>query len=128
MPLQEFRSIMRGSKCFSAARPSLLVSIGMPLDSFWEMNIIYPDYHAVIFTCNRRIKVQCEGLNRTRTYRYHKRSAKERKLVRCSSPRSICFTLYRLITFTTHASRWKIFLFPLRMRTSCDNRSVFIRS
>lgn len=27
-------------------------------------------------------------------------------------------TLYKLITLTTHASRWNIFLFPMRMRTS----------
>ena len=28
-------------------------------------------------------------------------------------------TLYRLMTLITHASRWKIFLFPMRIRASC---------
>ena len=30
----------------------------------------------------------------------------------------VYITLYRLITFTTHASRWNIFLFPTRIRRS----------
>lgn len=41
--------------------------------------------------------------------------------VRESRPLEI-LTLYRLITLITHASRWKIFLLPRRMRTSCVHK------